>query len=143
MDVQQTIDLLQRLVTKWQQVVDDAKIQLELLQAGIEWKVKHKTYDKEKQEFESIVNATEWYPSNLLKQFKDYWLEKDKKGKPRFLWEKYFDISRRISNRAARAWVKKETKEVPKIVVKDERTQEEKEKIKEQLLKARSFIHKI
>lgn len=140
MDTPQTIDLLQRLITKGQQVVDEAKIILEWLQAGIEWKVKHKTYEKEIQEFNNIVNAMEWFPSNMLKQFKDYWLEKDKKGKPRFLWEKYFDVSRRISNRASRAGIKKDTKEIVKPIVKDERTQEEKEKIQERLRLAREKI---
>ncbi len=125
--MEKTIDLLNRLITKGQQVVDEAKIIRDDLLKLHEWKKPIRDYSNKIQEFENTVNATEWYPSNILKQFKDYWLEKDSKWKPRFLGEKYFDINRRINNRASRAWVKREIKEIPKLNPKIEITQEQKQ----------------
>ena len=36
------------------------------------------------------------YSDDLVKRFKDYWTEKNKKGKMRFEAEKFFDIKKRL-----------------------------------------------
>ena len=57
---------------------------------------KEKEINKEKEFLAKIDENSQDYPDDLVRRFKDYWTEKNKKGKMRFEAEKFFDIKKRL-----------------------------------------------
>lgn len=92
---------------------------------------------------EEVNKYSSCYPANMLKQFKDYWLEKDQNNKTRLEAEKYFDVSRRLTTRSSKAWIKKTSPQPTPSSSKDireEMTEEQRKKAKEMLLEMKRNI---
>lgn len=89
-----------------------------------------------------VNKYSELYPSNMLKDFKDYRLERDRNGMARRTHEKFFDVARRIKTRSSKAGIKPTIKQEIVREEKKERTQEEKDNIKKLLGMKKTFINK-